>query len=154
METALITLQRQLDQDGSALFLLDLTAAFNMDNCSLLAYCLADIRIHGIALQWLRQGERVVLGERLSMGHPLKAILSPMLFNIYTCPFTQLAQNFSLRWIRRVEVLWLGGGGIGLGSWLLILDGMPLKTCTNNQDSGCDSGSLLITLGSDHCIFL
>lgn len=70
-------IRRQLDQGVlTLLFLLDLTAAFNMVSYRLLIYFLDDIEICGVTFQWLtlflhRWGQTVVLGERMSMRHLL-----------------------------------------------------------------------------------
>lgn len=73
MEIALVALRyellRQLDQGKLALlFLLNLTAAFDMVNYNLLAHHLAATGIWGMALQWLVSffyglGQTVVLGS-------------------------------------------------------------------------------------------
>lgn len=70
METVLVALMdnhhRQLDGVGRALLLLlDLTGVFNTVDYYLLAHCLADVGVHGIALQCLTsyfqgRGQRVV----------------------------------------------------------------------------------------------
>lgn len=72
-----------------------------------LTHHLTDIGVSGVAFKWLTTfllgwGQRVALGERMSPWHPLVCraprgtVLSPMLFHIYMCPFTQLVWSFEL----------------------------------------------------------
>lgn len=89
------------------LFLLGLSAAFDVVDYELLTYHLADAGVWRTALKWLvsffqDRGQRVAVGESLSQRHPLRcgfpqeAILSPILFNIFMRLLTKLAQRFGL----------------------------------------------------------
>lgn len=100
-------LHRQLDQGKFLLlFLLDLTAVFNMVDYSLFTHCLVVAGLQGTALQWLISflcgwRQMVALGEEMSTRHLLSsvlfqgAILSPMLLT-FTCPLFQLIWSFGL----------------------------------------------------------
>lgn len=88
------------------MLLLDLTAAFHMDECGLLTHRLAGVGIQEIALEWLSsflhsQGERMVFGEELSQQCQQKCgvsqgeILSLLLFNMYMHPLAQIVWRYS-----------------------------------------------------------
>lgn len=68
---------RHLNSGGAVLLmLLNLTTVFDMVDYDFLAHRLADVGVHGVALQWLPSfflgwGQRVVLRKRGSRSHPL-----------------------------------------------------------------------------------
>lgn len=99
---------RHLDQGRSSpLFLLDLTAAFNMVDHDPLTYHLADTAVFWVSLavaylispQMGTEGgaRRKDVHEAFTeLWSTSRAVLSPVLFNIFMHPLTQLAYSFRL----------------------------------------------------------
>ena len=111
-ETALLQVQNDLlmsiDADGGAiLVLLDLSAAFDTIDHSVLLNRLSDLGIHGAVLSWFKSyltGRRQsvkIKGQRsserdLPFGVPQGSVLGPILFTIYTIPLGNIARSHGL----------------------------------------------------------
>ena len=111
-ETALLKVQNDLlmsiDADGGAiLVLLDLSAAFDTIDHSVLLNRLSDLGIHGAVLSWFKSyltGRRQsvkIKGQRsserdLPFGVPQGSVLGPILFTIYTIPLGNIARSHGL----------------------------------------------------------
>uniref|UniRef100_A0A803TWJ5 Reverse transcriptase domain-containing protein n=1 Tax=Anolis carolinensis TaxID=28377 RepID=A0A803TWJ5_ANOCA len=92
----------------SLLVLLDLSAAFDTINHSILLGHLTGMGLKGTVLQWLRsflegRSQMVSLGDAcsalqpLSCGVPQGSVLSHMLFNIYMKPLGEIIRSFRVR---------------------------------------------------------
>ena len=113
-ETALLRVQNDLlialDSDGGVvLMLLDLSAAFDTIDHSILLRRLYTLGIRGPALQWFKsylsnRKQAVYLNKTksslrdLPYGVPQGSVLGPILFTLYTLPLGQIATKYGLKY--------------------------------------------------------
>ncbi len=110
-ETALLKVSNDLLQvldtgSHAVLVLLDLSAAFNTINHSILLHWLEKlVGIQGIALQWLASylkdrtfsvGKYSSLSAPLSCGVPQGSILGPLLFTLYMLPLGAIFKKYKI----------------------------------------------------------
>ena len=111
-ETALLKVQNDLlmaidTYGGAVLMLLDLSAAFDTIDHTILLQRLHELGIRDAALDWFksylsqRRQSVVINGTRssyqnLSFGVPQGSVLGPILFTLYTTPLGAIAQKYQL----------------------------------------------------------
>ena len=112
-ETALLKIQNDiaLSVDSGkavALTLLDLSAAFDMIDHSLLYDCLHDwFGLDGTVLSWIKsylsnRKQKIKIGDSFSeavilpFGVPQDSVLGPLLFTLYTSPLSQVISKFNV----------------------------------------------------------
>ena len=110
-ETALLKIQNDITFSGLAvdsgkavaLTLLDLLAVFDTIDHSLLYDCLHDwFGLDGIVLLWIKsylsnRKQKIKIGDRFSEAVILPlGVLGPLLFNLYTSPFSQVISKFNV----------------------------------------------------------
>ena len=118
METALLKVRTDIpkamdNQETTCLVLLDLSAAFNMvDHSILLNHLENHFGTKGTALQWIEShltnwAQRMVIGDMNTTGAKLESmslqfgvlqgsVLGPILFTLYTCAHGQICAVCSL----------------------------------------------------------
>ena len=111
-ETALMRIQNDIlmtldNKRGVLLFLLDLTAAFDTVDHTLLLACMRSAGVIGVAHKWFEsyltsRTQTVCLGQtqsdpsELLQGVPQGSVLGPVLFTLYTGPIGQLVRRHRL----------------------------------------------------------
>ena len=112
-ETALLKIQNDIafsvdSGKAVALTLLDLSAAFDTIDHSLLYDCLHDwFRLDGTVFLWIKsylsnQKQKIKIGDSFSeaviplFGVPQGSVLGPLLFTLYTCPLSQVISKFNV----------------------------------------------------------
>ena len=111
-ETALMRIQNDIlmtldNKRGVLLFLLDLTAAFDTVDHTLLLACMRSAGVIGVAHKWFEsyltsRTQTVCLGQtqsdpsELLQGVPQGSVLGPVLFTLYTGPIGQIVRRHRL----------------------------------------------------------